>query len=210
VLSTSPPDPLSADCARVRHDRWRRGGTRSWGVGGAWLPPPPRNIHPFPGGTRVSRGCRRMQGRGQGRTLDDHTVLFSGLPGRISPCVRGCDRRGSRTQATSGRRPPRWPRRVRLRGLPRSARETPRSCSVAGTRKNGAGRTGPPSCKRQPNPQSLRWLLGQLALGRGVGGWLWLASRLAAAKAAHGPPSPCRRSEARCAPGGGPPDQSPS
>jgi hypothetical protein len=28
--STSPPDPFSADGARVRHEPWRRGGTRSW------------------------------------------------------------------------------------------------------------------------------------------------------------------------------------
>jgi hypothetical protein len=79
VLSASPPDPLSAHGARVRLEPWRRGETRTWGVGGARLPPPPRRIHPFPCGTRVSRGCRLMQGSGLRRGLDERTFFISSL-----------------------------------------------------------------------------------------------------------------------------------
>ena len=47
VLSTSPPDPLSADGTRVRHEPWRRGGTRSGGWGEP-SSPHPQEYPPLP------------------------------------------------------------------------------------------------------------------------------------------------------------------
>ena len=63
VLSTSPPDPLSADGTRARHKPWRRRGKKTWGVGGAWLPPPGIST-PSLRDLCESRGCRLMQGDG--------------------------------------------------------------------------------------------------------------------------------------------------
>jgi hypothetical protein len=89
-------------------DAMNRGGegNRIWGVGGAWLPTPPRNSRPFPCGTRVLADIGSCRGRGYGRGLDDEAAFFSSLLGSpllIAPHSRWVRARHVPTQSSPGR-----------------------------------------------------------------------------------------------------------
>ena len=71
VLSISSPDPLSADGAWVRHQPWRRGGTRSWGQG-ELSSPHPQEYPPLP--VRHSCESRMSAHAGGGAWREGWTV----------------------------------------------------------------------------------------------------------------------------------------
>ena len=174
--------------------------------GGAWLTPPPRNLFPLSAAVHgVPVRCLRRGGQGvrlKARSSARSQVTF---PPMSADVIVGDH--GRRQQVAGGLtfglaafgcgayRDLRGRPAIMQRGRHKEARR----------RADGSGLL--PALAQTSEPPVVSGPAGPWRGGRGLA----LACVAPCSGEGHSrTPSPCRRSKARCAPGGGPPDQSPS